>query len=485
FFFFFLIRYWEFSACYALQHEGPDWSSTGIILALLLASLGTLMTLFTVLVFIRYNHTPVVKSTTRELSYIILSGITICYAVSFAVLATPSFITCFISRTLPPIAFSMIYSALLTKTNRIARILSGSKKRILTKKPRFLSTTSQVVITWIVICIECIIVAAGVMGEMPQAGFDPYYQPRRMVLVCSTTTFAFLIPFFWNLFLISLCTLYAVKTRNLPENFNEAKFIGFTMYCTLVVWSAFIVLHLGTTNKALTMSFSFSLSASIALVLLFFPKLYIILLHPEKNVRASYTTTKLIRCHFGNSQTTERVSREANNWKSGSNQHSLTRSEAGSQIRYGYRKRKSSLHASQSPSQDVSTQTESNKMTSKFARTFSIISGGLGTTNIGTPHGIKQLEVNDEVQQLIDSCRRYQAAQSKRLHGSVKNLLLVEREEPNENISSLIADSMQSVLNTVSKQVLPMTSSLSHTQLSSEDNKFEQVCCNLIDVNTL
>lgn len=96
-------------------------------------------------------------------------------------------------------------------------------------------------------------------------------------------------------------------------------------YCTLVVWSAFIVLHLGTTNKALTMSFSFSLSASIALVLLFFPKLYIILLHPEKNIRASYTTTKLIRCHFGNSQTTERVSKETDNWKSGSSQHSLSR----------------------------------------------------------------------------------------------------------------------------------------------------------------
>lgn len=75
---------------------------------------------------------------------LIFSGIIICYAVSFAVLATPSFITCFISRTLPPVAFSMIYSALLTKTNRIARILSGSKKLILTKKPRFLSTASQV-----------------------------------------------------------------------------------------------------------------------------------------------------------------------------------------------------------------------------------------------------------------------------------------------------------------------------------------------------
>ncbi|VDO43249.1 unnamed protein product [Onchocerca flexuosa] len=472
--------------CYPLEHEGPDWSSTDIILALLLASLGTIITLFTILVFIRNNNTPVVKSTTRELSYIILSGITICYAVSFAVLATPSFLTCFIARTLPPIAFSMIYSALLTKTNRIARILAGSKKRILTKKPRFLSTSSQVIITWILVCIECIIVGAGVMGEMPQAGFDPYYQPQRMVLVCSTTTFAFLTPFFWNLFLISLCTLYAVKTRNLPENFNEAKFIGFTMYCTLVVWSAFIVLHLGTTNKALTMSFLFSLSASIALVLLFFPKLYIILLHPEKNVRASYTTTKLIRCHFGNSQTTERASKETSNWKSGVSQRSLSRSDTESQVKHGSsRKRRPSLHASQSPSQDASTQTDTVNLASKLARKFSLISNGLGTVGTSSSqHGIRELD--DEVQELIDSCRRYQASQNKRLHGSVRNLLLEEKEEEIDNIGCLIADSMQTVLSTVSKQFLPMGSQLLNAHISkennskSEDSKFEEVWCNIL-----
>ncbi|KJH51698.1 bZIP Maf transcription factor [Dictyocaulus viviparus] len=51
----------------------------------------------------------------------------------------------------------------------------------------------------------------------------------RLLLICPTSSMSFLTPFIWNLFLISLCTLYAVKTRNLPENFNEAKFIGFTI----------------------------------------------------------------------------------------------------------------------------------------------------------------------------------------------------------------------------------------------------------------
>lgn len=68
-----------------------------------------------------------------------------CYAVTFIILARPTFISCFLTRIIPPIAFSIIYSALLTKTNRIARILAGSKKRILTKKPRFLSTSAQVI----------------------------------------------------------------------------------------------------------------------------------------------------------------------------------------------------------------------------------------------------------------------------------------------------------------------------------------------------
>uniref|UniRef100_A0AC35UA74 G_PROTEIN_RECEP_F3_4 domain-containing protein n=1 Tax=Rhabditophanes sp. KR3021 TaxID=114890 RepID=A0AC35UA74_9BILA len=426
------LAYWpdeERLTCKALPVQYIEWSAFEVLGALIFAIVGIIITLCTIGVFLKHNSTPVVKSTTRELSYIILGGIIGCYGATLAILAKPTFASCFISRTLPPIAFSAVYAALLTKTNRIARILAGSKKRILTKKPRFLSTFSQVVITWIIVGIQIVIVAVGVIKEMPRADHDSNLLPRDVVLICLSSTPAFLSPFLWNLFLIILCTLYAIKTRNLPENFNEAKYIGFTMYCTLVVWCAFIVLHFGTGNKAITSSLSFSLSATIALAILFFPKIYIILLHPEKNVRASYTTTKLIRCHFGNSQGMSEASTK---------NRSISKARSSTQ---------SLSYSTSSTKHDIHTQTDTLPTTSlssqplRFKRTFSV----------ATSHH-KKKNMDDDVIQLIDSCRRYQndKMQSTEIKEPTNLLLQVpEQECEDEPLTEMMKDTIQNSMRTV------------------------------------
>ncbi|KAI1724798.1 receptor family ligand binding region domain-containing protein [Ditylenchus destructor] len=432
------------TSCFPLPHLYQPVTTPSSMLALVFASIGILCTTLVIILFLMHNATPVVKSTTRELSYIILGGICACYASTFFIVSKPSFITCFVSRTWPPISFAIVYSALLTKTNRIARILAGSKKRILTKKPRFLTTSSQVVITWTLVGIQCMIVAVGVLEEMPQAGFDSHFMPRQMVLICSSSTVAFMAPFIWNFLLILFCTLYAFKTRNLPENFNEAKFIGFTMYCTLVVWAAFVVLYFNAINKALTMSYTFSISATIALALLFFPKIFIILLHPEKNVRSSYTTTKLIRCHFGNSQAMS----DSKHFSSGK-----TRTSSQS-ISISCPTRTASLRVARDNQDSSTAQTPS--ASSRFMRTFSVMGGGGiagATSGSDTPSRRKTLD--DDVLELIDSCRRYQ---DERLHShQIQNFLLEEEGilEEEEHVTQLLAGTiekgMRTMLSTVSK----------------------------------
>ena len=275
------------------------WLDTEAIAAVTLACIGIASTLFVAAVFLRHHDTPVVKASTRELSYIILIGICMCYVTTFFFITKPTTWTCYLTRVMPGLSFSLIYGALVTKTNRIARILSGRKK-IMTSKPRFMSASAQVVITGILIGIECVVIIAMLVFE-PGKTFVAYPNRRIGHLACALSTEALVVPLIFDIILVALCTVYAVRTRNLPENFNEAKFIGFSMYTTCVIWVAFIPIYFGSEHKLITMCMSVSLSASVALVLLFMPKIYIILFRPERNSRSSFTTSKEVRCHIGSS----------------------------------------------------------------------------------------------------------------------------------------------------------------------------------------
>lgn len=79
----------------------------------------------------------------------------------------------------------------------------------------------------------------------------------QVVLTCNVKDELFLISLSYDALLIVLCTVYAVKTRKVPENFNEAKFIGFTMYTTCIIWLAFVPIYFGTGSDFQVFDYSF------------------------------------------------------------------------------------------------------------------------------------------------------------------------------------------------------------------------------------
>ena len=102
--------------------------------------------------------------------------------------------------------------------------------------------------SFIIIGIECAIITVMLIFE--PADSQLVYLPRHRVrLICSVTPRGIAVPLGFIGFLIAMCTLYAIKTRNVPENFNEAKFIGFTMYTTCIIWLAFVGIYFGSDNK--------------------------------------------------------------------------------------------------------------------------------------------------------------------------------------------------------------------------------------------
>ncbi|KAH8232802.1 hypothetical protein KR026_000427 [Drosophila bipectinata] len=257
--------------------------------AMAFSATGILITLFVMGVFVRHNDTPIVRASGRELSYILLAGIFMCYGVTFALVLKPTNIVCAIQRFGVGFCFTVVYAALLTKTNRIARIFKAGKQSA--KRPSFISPKSQLVICTCLVSVQILINGVW-MVIAPSHAMHHYPTREDNLLVCDSYIDAsYMIAFFYPIVLIIICTVYAVLTRKIPEAFNESKHIGFTMYTTCVIWLAFVPLYFGTANhvplRITSMSVTISLSASVTIACLFSPKLYIILIRPERNVRQS------------------------------------------------------------------------------------------------------------------------------------------------------------------------------------------------------
>lgn len=235
--------------CFPLLENYIHWSSVYAVVPMAISILGVIMTAAVMVVFMLHNDTPVVKASGRELSYMLLGGIMICYLMTFPLLAKPGGVVCGLQRFGVGFAFCTMYSALLTKTNRISRIFESANKSA--KRPGFISPRSQVVIALVLVSVQ--VVGTTVWLIMAPPGTKQYYPEGRreeVILKCNIDDSSFLISLTYVMLLIITCTVYAVKTRKIPENFNESKFIGFTMYTTCIVWLAFVPIYFGTLNNS-------------------------------------------------------------------------------------------------------------------------------------------------------------------------------------------------------------------------------------------
>ncbi|EDV90912.1 metabotropic glutamate receptor [Drosophila grimshawi] len=273
-------------SCFALNIQYMRWNSLFALVPFAIAILGITMTIVVIVLFAKNHDTPLVRASGRELSYTLLFGILVCYCNTFALIAKPTIGSCVLQRFGIGVGFSIIYSALLTKTNRISRIFHSASKSA--QRLKYISPQSQVVITTSLIAIQVLITMIWMIVEPPGTRF--YYPDRtEVILKCKIQDMSFLFSQLYNMILITICTVYAIKTRKIPENFNESKFIGFTMYTTCIIWLAFVPIYFGTGNsyeiQITTLCISISLSASVALICLYSPKVYILVFHPDKNVR--------------------------------------------------------------------------------------------------------------------------------------------------------------------------------------------------------
>ncbi|KAM4048771.1 vomeronasal type-2 receptor 26-like [Anomaloglossus baeobatrachus] len=226
--------------------------------------------------------TPIVKANNRSVSFTLLISIFLSFLCVFFFLGRPVDITCLLRQISFGIMFTIGVSCVLAKTITVYIVFKATKPGSLWMKMVSLKISNTVVL----VCssVQVLICVLWLLVSPPYVEFDHHSYHEMIIIQCnegSDIWFYSMLGYLGLLAAVSFVLAFMVRT--LPDSFNEAKYITFSMLVFISVWIAMIPSYLSTRGKNMVAVEIFSILTSCAGVLgcIFIPKMYILLLKPD------------------------------------------------------------------------------------------------------------------------------------------------------------------------------------------------------------